>query len=475
MSSIAEQKEQENGRRILVIDDSPEICRMLARYLERLGYSVETAHDGKCGLQLLQKSQPDLILLDIDMPVMNGLEVQAEMNRLGITIPVIIITGHSSMKTAVLTIRSGAYDYLAKPLDFIRLNLLLNRCFEDIDKKKVPADSSERDHPVSKFELIGSSAPMVDIYKAIAVVSAADTRVSVLITGETGTGKELVARQIHLWSKNSRAPFVALNVTALPDTLIESELFGHEKGSFTGATQRRIGKLELAANGTLLLDEIGDISLHLQHKLLRVLQEREFYRLGGSDPIPLNARIIAATNRDLVTLISNGSFREDLFYRLNVISIAVPPLRSRREDIPMLVRHFLQKYSEANGKISPELPEATLQHLMNYPWPGNIRQLENTILRTLTAVNSQILTPSDIPLSPVNLLSEESDIETSLSMSEARRVAIEQFERKYLLSCLKSASGQVTKAAENAGLNRESFYRLMRKYDIKTREIDSPG
>ena len=446
---------------------------MLCKYLERNGFQTNTAGDGSVGLALVHSFQPDLILLDVDMPVMNGLEVQSELNRLGDTTPVIIITGYSSMQTAVLTIRSGAYDYLTKPLNLERLHFLLSRCFEDIEKKKNALSGNAKGPSIPKFELIGSSASMVEVYKAIASVSSADQRVSVLITGETGTGKELVARQIHLWSKNSRSPFVALNVTALPDNLIESELFGHEKGSFTGATERRIGKLELAGNGTLLLDEIGDISLHLQHKLLRVLQEREFYRLGGIEAIPLNARVIAATNREISKLVSTGNFREDLYYRLNVISILVPPLRLRREDIPLLIRHFILKYSEGTGKPAPIFAEETLEYLWDYSWPGNVRQLENIILRTLTSVSAHTIKPSDIPLDTFLSQDESSAPFLTTNLNEARRQAIEQFERKFVEESLKEAKGQVPKAASNAGINRESFYRLMRKYDIGAKKSDT--
>lgn len=471
MASMPDSPQSGNSRRILIIDDCQDVRQVFSRFLLRNGYEVETANDGRSGLELLQSSKPDLVFLDIDMPLMNGLEVQAEMNRLGIATPVIIITGYSSMQTAVLTIRSGAYDYLTKPVDFARLKILLNRCFEDIEKKKSKSAGVATKTIAQRFELIGSSDAMVDVYKAIAVVSAADARVSVLISGETGTGKELVARQIHLWSKNSQAPFVALNVTALPDTLIESELFGHEKGSFTGATQRRIGKLELAANGSLLLDEIGDISLHLQHKLLRVLQEREFYRLGGTEPIALNARIIASTNRDIPKLISSGAFREDLYYRLNVISITVPPLRSRREDIPSLARHFILKYNENKDKPAPALAQATVLHLCDYEWPGNVRQLENVILRTLTSVNSSLIMPEDVPLEEKRKPDLVDTTFQVANMSQARRQAIEQFEKNFIVESLRCADGQVPKAAADAGLNRESFYRLMRKYDIRPKTL----
>ncbi len=456
----------QNSKRILIIDDSEEVSKLLEMFLTRNGYMVESAPSGLAGIDLVKSFHPDVIFLDIDMPGMSGLEVQSELNRLGITTPVIIITGYSSMQTAVLTIRSGAYDYITKPFNLERIGIILRRCLEDAALQKVALSGESKQSSSIKFDLIGSSAAMVEVYKAIANVSRADPRVSVLITGETGAGKELVARQIHIWGKTSRAPFVALNMTALPDNLIESELFGHEKGSFTGATARRIGKLELAGNGTLLLDEIGDVSLHLQHKLLRVLQEREFYRLGGSDAISLQARVIASTNRDIVKSISSGSFREDLYYRLNVIPIAVPPLRLRSEDIPSLIRHFVQKHAEGTEKPTPSFSDEALRHLSEYSWPGNVRQLENIILRTLTAATSQVITPVDIPLETLASQDEADLASKATNLNDGRRLAVEQFEKKFLEAALRKAQGNVAKAAQEAGVNRESFYRLMRKFNI---------
>jgi two-component system response regulator AtoC len=457
------------SRRILLIDDTKEIHNALTPYLTKLGYECLGTLDGLSGLDQVASFHPDVIILDINMPGMSGVEVQTELNRRKIKTPVIMMTGYTSMQNAILTIRAGAYDYITKPFDLERIRLLLKRCFEELDARRSGQASLKATLPPGKFELLGSSPAMIDIYKTIGNIANTDPSINVLIHGETGTGKELIARQIHAWGSRLKSPFVAVNATALPDNLVESELFGFEKGAFTGALQRTAGKLEAAEDGTLLLDEIGDLSLHLQHKLLRVLQEREFYRLGGNDVVQLKARVVAATNRNLSELIDSGQFRNDLYFRLNVISINVPPLRDRIEDIPILAQHLLEKHTQLMGRKTPQLDISALSALTSYHWPGNIRELENAILRALTSTRTHRLTAQHFQLQskPAAASPASSENIFEADLTEARRLALENVDKTYIVEAIRRNQGNIQKAATQAGINRVSFYRLMRKYDIK--------
>lgn len=456
-------------RRILVIDDSTDVTKPLLRYLSRLGYESIAAGDGKEGLVLVDTFLPDLILLDINMPEMGGLEFQAHLAGRRPAIPIIIITGHGTMRTSIESMRLGAYDYLTKPLDFAEVARVVERYFSEkvLECTTEPSDPAIGRH--ERFELLGTSKPMVEVFKAIGLIARTEQRASVLILGETGSGKELVARQIHAWGKNNKSPFIAINVTALPDTLIESELFGHEKGAFTGADKQRLGKLEQARDGTLLLDEIGDFSPSLQSKLLRVLQEREFYRLGGSEPIPLRARVVAATHKNLLQMVNGGAFRQDLYFRLSVATVEVPPLRDRKADIPILAKYFLSRQAAEFGDATPNLSQEVIDWLSRQAWPGNVRELENRLYQAMIFKRGGGLTVSLFTKKEAEFRPPEPPVahQTPLTLDEARRRALEVVDKEFLSSCINRAGGSISDAAKMAGINRESMYRLIRKYEIK--------
>ncbi len=451
---------------ILIADDDPTIRNLLRVHFTKEGYSILEASQGRQALELAERGNPALIFLDVDMPEMSGLEVLEELKNREVDTPIIIFTGFSTMQTAIRAINIGAYDYLIKPLDLNRISNLTRRCLSERQLRSELTVLKETLHSaLTPYELIGKSESMLEVYKAIGAISRTPKTTNVLILGESGTGKELVARQIHLWSKGADQTFIPMNVTALTDTLLESELFGYVKGAFTGALHTTPGKFELTGEGTLFLDEIGDLSMTLQSKLLRVLQEREFFPVGGKEKIKFRGRVIAATHDNLEEKIKNGAFREDLFYRLNVVTIKIPPLQERRTDIPLLVRHFVYKYSRQLNRPEPVIPEETMEYLVSYPWEGNVRELENTIIRALSMRNIQTLSIADLtqgeeqpPQFDVPILHHE--------LQEARRLLLDAFEKKFIQCGLKESGGEVNIAAQRAGINRQSYYRLIKKYGI---------
>ena len=374
--------------KILIIDDERPIRSTLRDILEYEKLKVEEAENGQKGLQRIEKTDFDLVLCDIKMPGMDGLEVLRKTQDLNPELPVVMISGHGTIETAVEAIKSGAYDYIAKPPDLNRLLVTVRNALERKDlvketrklRKKVSGDSSS--------PIIGSSEPIMEVKRMIEKVAPTDARV--LITGPNGVGKELVAQQIHQKSQRRKGPFVEVNCAAIPSELIESELFGHEKGSFTSAIKQRIGKFELASGGTLFLDEIGDMSLSAQAKVLRALQENKIVRVGGEKEISVSPRIVAATNKDLDKEIEEGRFREDLYHRLSVIRIQVPALNDRRDDIPILTRHFIDQITSQNGQPTPDIDEPSIELLKEHNWKGNIRQLRNTIERLIIMSDGSI-------------------------------------------------------------------------------------
>ncbi|MBZ0263149.1 sigma-54 dependent transcriptional regulator [bacterium] len=452
--------------RILVVDDDPKVLHILTHFLKSKGYEVFNASNGREALDRMEQDKPDLAFLDIDMPIMDGREVLAAMKERAIQLPVIVITAFSSMDVAIEAIRFGAYEYLTKPFDLGNVEKLAKRCLEEESLKpalKQPAPSDPE--TLNRYTIVGSSPSMVEVYKKIGAASKTDNSTNVLILGESGTGKELVARQIHIWSENAKSPFVPVNMTALPDQLIESELFGHEKGAFTGALQKKQGKFEQAGMGTIFLDEIGSLSYDLQLKLLRVLQEREFYRVGGHEVVKVNCRIIAATNENLEGKIENGSFRNDLYYRLRVLAITLPPLRNRLEDIKPLAEHFFNKHAARLGRPLPELPEETLTWLKNQTWPGNVRELENTISRVMAVNPRNRVLPEDFY--EVTLDRDTLDLPIpDDNLEQARQLVNDAFERKFIEKGLMQAGGNISKAAERAGISRQRFHQLMKKHEI---------
>jgi len=383
------------NKRVLVIDDEPGIRASLKMVLEPT-YEVLCAPNGHEGVHLFHTESPDLVLLDVMLPDTDGLVLLKTFGSEDRIVPVIMLTALKTVKTAVEAMKMGAADYLTKPFDIEELRLIVAKTLATQElEQEVRYLRAQVVNLYAFHNLIGKSSAMREIYSQITQV--AETRTTVLITGESGTGKELVARALHYNSSRREGPFIAINCAALPETLIESELFGHEKGAFTDALARRLGKVELAHSGTLFLDEIGDLSATTQAKLLRFLQEREFARVGGAHAIKVDVRIIAATNRELEDLLRRGQFREDLYYRINVVLLHLPPLRDRREDIPLLAKHFLGKQLEAVNRPNLELSKAAVEILMNYSWPGNVRELENVIEQAVVWCRGDVITPDHLP------------------------------------------------------------------------------
>ncbi|MEO0083501.1 MAG: sigma-54 dependent transcriptional regulator [candidate division WOR-3 bacterium] len=446
--------------RILVIDDEEIMRESLSDWLKEDGYEVLAVEDGIKGLEQAKTGEWNVILLDLKMPKMDGLEVLREIKKLKLDIPVIIITAYATVDTAVAAIKEGAYDYIVKPFHPDEVGLLIKKIIER--QNLIKENIILRKELTRRYEfcdIIGKSAKMQAVFELIKTI--APTRSTVLIEGESGTGKELVARAIHASSLRSDAPFIALACGALPETLLEAELFGYEKGAFTGAVSLKKGKLELADGGTLFLDEIGDINLKTQVDLLRFLQEREFRRLGGSELIKVDVRIIAATNKNLKELVNQGKFRNDLYYRLNVFTITLPPLRERKEDIPLLVAHFIEKYRIENAKDIERISEPALQILMDYDWPGNVRQLENAIEHAVVIARGNIIQPEDLP---TNLLKKE---KSAGPAANNKPLTLDEMEKQHIINVLKQTNNNISRAAEILGINRATLYRKIKEYNIE--------
>jgi DNA-binding NtrC family response regulator len=463
------------GETILIVDDDPAIRFAFQKTFEKQKFKTICANDGEEAIKCVQEKNPAVIFMDIAMPGMDGLEALQHIKKISIDTPVIIITGHGNMQTAIQAMQLGAYDYLTKPLDVDKVRITANRAVElHFAQKKINEleRKIEDGQTPQSTELTGKTQKMQEIYKKIGVISTTPVTTNVLILGETGTGKELVARIIHESGSNAADPFLAINCTLLPETLLESELFGHEKGAFTGADRRKSGKFEIAGNGTLLLDEIGDMPETLQKKLLRVIQERFFERLGGHEQIPLGARIIAATNRDLTKAIRQKSFREDLYYRLNVIEIILPPLRERIEDLPLLVKHFIKKYNKRLQKNISDISTEAMESLMQHDYAGNVRELENMIEHAMALERGGILTADSLPNSQDRQVDPERLNIPILdeAFTPAKEAIISAFEEKFIRNQLKITAGNVTKASKRSHIERQSFQRLMKKYNIRSEE-----
>jgi len=470
-------------QRILVADDEESIRWVLSKALSKQGFTVDLATDGKEALGLLRKNRYDLAVIDIKMPGLSGLELLSRIQAEHPLVLVIIMTAESSMKNAVEAMKGGAYDYITKPFDLEALDAII------LKARKAAAVTDEvnrlkeeiREHYHLDRNIIGKSKAMQEVYKILGKVAPAD--VTVLITGESGTGKELVARAIHFNSPRLGKPFLALNCAAIPRELLESELFGFEKGAFTGAVERKTGKFEQANGGTLFLDEIGDMPLELQAKLLRVLQEKEITRTGGSTTIQVDARIVAATNQNLKEKVQRKEFREDLFYRLNVVPIELPPLRERREDIPLLVEFLLQQAAEELGVPARGCTEQALQMLSRYSWPGNVRELENTIKRAALLSPDPVLTPEDFPgLGEHNGKSENegslealiaSKLNSSLAQMDVQELndlyemVLHQMERPLIRIVLDKTRGNQVRAADILGINRNTLRKKIQTLGIE--------
>ncbi len=459
--------------KILVVDDDENIRFAFLEVFKKDGYTAVMAQDGEEGLKIASSDNIDLIFMDITLPKITGLEVLKKFREQGINIPTIIITGYGIMQNAIKAMQLGAFDYLTKPLDINKIRELTKKALSKSTASENDEGFSYNADIIDRYEIIGRSQRMQEIYKLIGMVSTTPNTVSVLITGESGTGKELVARAIHGSTAGPGHPFIGLNCSAVPDNLLESELFGFEKGAFTGASERKLGKFELAQNGSIFLDEIGNLLPALQQKLLRVLQEREFERLGGDVPIKVQARFIAATNRDLEEEIKNGNFREDLFFRLNVVDIKLPPLRDRAEDIPLLANYFLAKYNEHLKKNVKGFSSDAVSLLNSYQFPGNVRELENLIERAVMLTRGEEITsdPLEKMLSLNPVIKEQVLPINSSTFKQSRDYIMNMFEKQFVEDKLRSLQGNVTSAAKASGMTRQNFQRMMKKYNIKAEDF----
>jgi DNA-binding NtrC family response regulator len=447
----------------MVVDDEDGLRETLAEHLEDLGY-VSCAHaSASAALSRIAQFDPDLVLTDVQMPGMYGFELLSHLRETRPDTDVVVFTGHADVEGAIRAMKSGASDYLIKPLDLDEMEGVIQRCLakrRSVDGVESTGRAEEMD---PAHGLVGRHPAMVAVYKAIGAVAATDA--AVLVRGETGTGKELVARAIHDASPQGKGPFVGVNCAAVPAELLESELFGHVRGAFTGATGDRKGKFEVAAGGTLFLDEIGDTSLAFQAKLLRVLQEREFYPVGGDLPRRTNARIVAATHRPLKAMVENGSFRQDLFFRIQVIEIAVPPLRERRSDIPLLVRYLLARAAAGAGVTPPVVPPDVMENLTWRHWPGNVRELENVITRAVVLNRGPALTLQDVGADGEDASGAGPgipELPTELSLSEVRS----SVEREHVQKVLRDASGNKSQAARMLGISRPTLNRIIRDHQL---------
>ncbi len=440
--------------KILVVDDEEPLRRLLRKELGRKGFFVETAPDGQSALSLLKEAPFDVILLDIVMPGIDGISLMKRMKTDPSSPVIIVLTGKATVETAVEAMKNGAYDYLSKPYKLDELVIVINRAYEfgrlSIKNRLLQQELVRKESP---FNFIHKSRQLQDILALIRKIAPTDS--PVFIQGESGTGKELVANTIWHYSKRNNSPLVALNCATLSENLIESEIFGHEKGAFTSAYQTKHGIVEVADKGTLFLDEIGEMPLGLQAKLLRFLDSGEFRRVGSNRTLQVDVRIIAATNKNLVDLVKEGTFREDLFYRLNVINITIPPLRERREDIPDLARCFIEKYGRKLSKPISGYTSGAIDRLNRYSWPGNVRELENVVERAVILCDGEKIAPEDLSI-PADVSSKVKSAQPSL----------EEWEREYILRVLNEAGGNQSKASQILGIDRKTLYLKLKKYGI---------
>ena len=463
-------KKTESTPRVLVVDDERSMRELLSIVLRRDGYDVLIAEDGAAGLELLKRERVDILITDIRMPQMNGVDLLREAKRIAPDIVSIVMTAFATTETAVEALRLGAADYVTKSKDTAaELRVRVGR---ELERRRLQQENvllkraMRTSHQFSN--IIGTSSAMVALFQLIETIAA--TNSTVLITGESGTGKELIARAIHVNSPRRERPFVAVNCGALSETLLDSELFGHMRGSFTGADSNKKGLIEVAEKGTIFLDEIGEMSPVVQVKLLRVLQERKFRRLGGTEEIDADIRILAATNRDLTKMVAEGSFREDLFYRINVIPMRVPPLRERQGDIPLLAEHFVSRFAEQMHKPVSGISGAAISLLTQYGWPGNIRELENAMERAVALERTPTILPDSLPEQLSQRVAEASTAAPAEAFPDAGfdlERHVQDIEREYIAEALRRAGGVKVKAAELLGMSFRSFRYYTKKYNLK--------
>ena len=440
--------------KILIVDDELIMRESLAGWLERDGHIVQTAASGEEALEKVRETHFDILLVDIKMEGISGLEVLRHVKESDPDVEVVMITAYGSIPSAIEAMKDGAFDYMLKPFDPNELGVLIEKIIQHQDQKRENIYLKEQYKDRTRFEsMIGQSKPMQEIFDLICDVAPMDS--TVLMTGETGTGKGLAAKAIHTNSSRRNGPFVTVNCGAIPEHLMESELFGHQKGAFTDAKETKKGRLELAHGGTLFLDEIGEISMRMQIDLLRVLEDRVFYRVGGTQPIEADFRVIAATNRDLETAIRSGDFREDLFYRLNVISFIMPSLNQRKEDIPLLVEHFLYRFSQETNKPIDSISREAMDEMMIYDWPGNIRELENAIERAVVVGRQREILPEDLPI----FCHEPTPTVRAYSLKDVEKTHIERV--------LTENQWNIARTAKILGIDRSTLYSKIKRYEIE--------
>jgi len=444
---------------ILVVDDDEITCSLLEEVLSKEGYEVEKALNGEEAIEKGMKKTYEVLLTDIKMAGVDGMEVLHSYRQKSPETIVVMMTAFGSIETAIGAIKEGAYDYVSKPFKLDEIKLTIRRALEQ--KRLTEENLLYRQELISKYKLeniVGRTPAMLQVYKTIARV--ADSRSTVLLAGESGTGKELVARAIHFNSPRAAKPFVAVDCGSLAETLLESELFGHVRGAFTGAVANKKGLFEEADGGTCFLDEVGDIGLAMQAKLLRVLQEHEIKRVGGAEPTKIDVRIVAATNKNLEELVEEKKFREDLFYRLNVVAIHLPPLRERAEDVLLLARHFLRKYSEESRKTIAQISPEALELLSTYRWPGNVRELENVIERSVTLTRHSVILPEDLPR---RIRAEKRE---DFAKTLPSHIPLSELEKLYIQKILEETGGNKKKAAEILGIDRRTLYRMAARHGL---------
>jgi DNA-binding NtrC family response regulator len=450
------------GEKILIVDDEEGMRRLLSRVLGKAGFETAAVGSGADALGAVAKEHFDLVLTDIVMPGMDGLQLLRELKEFDPSLPILVITAYGTVESAVEALRSGAYDYITKPFEADEIRLTVEKALE---RERLLAENlylhQELESRYSQTGIVGASQSMLQVFETAS--SVADSNASVLVTGESGTGKELIARSIHRNSPRKDQPFVVLNCAALSEGVLESELFGHEKGAFSGAIAAKKGRFEMAHQGTLFIDEVGEMSLTAQVKLLRVIQEHEFERVGGMRTIKTDVRIVAATNKDLGEEVQKGNFREDLFYRLNVVNIHLPPLRERRDDIEPLARHFLAKYIRETGKKIEDISPKAVTCLLAYDWPGNVRELENVLERAVVLAKGNVITPRDLPQ---GLYGEDEICLTVPERGGSLTEILEDLEKQLIIKTLKKMDGSQTRAAEALGIKRTTLRYKLEKYEL---------
>ncbi|MCG6918110.1 MAG: sigma-54 dependent transcriptional regulator [Deltaproteobacteria bacterium] len=447
---------------ILVVDDDQAHRTMLRTLLGGWGFSVEEADDGALAIERVHEKSYDLVLMDVRMVEVSGLQALPEIKKFNPAIPIIIMTAYSSVETAVEALKKGAYDYLGKPLDFDELKLAIERALDHSRLKAENRVLKERfGASLNTGDIIGRSRVMLELLDTVALV--APTEATVLITGESGTGKELIASAIHSNSPRREKPFIQINCAAITETLLESELFGHERGAFTGADRRKEGRFKLAHDGSIFLDEVSEMSVAMQAKLLRVLQEKQIQRVGGEEVLKVDVRVLAATNKDLKKEIEAGGFREDLYYRLNVVTLAVPALRERREDIPLLVQHFLQTFAEKNRKQIKGFTPQAMDRLVRYDWPGNVRELMNAVERGVILCRGEYISETDFPFSLRDSGGSEQEPAREELLAD---LPLEEVEKVTILNTLESAGGNKSEAARRLGITRRTLHKKLKKYGV---------